>query len=83
MQNRIKQLRLNSLEAENTISDERALLVTEYYKSIGGRDIPVPIQRAEAFKYIFENKELCVNEGELIIGERGPKPKATPTYPEI
>lgn len=40
-------------------------------------------QRALAFKYILEHKYICVNEGELIVGERGPAPKATPTYPEI
>ena len=44
---------------------------------------PVPVQRALAFKYILEHKYICVNEGELIVGERGPAPKATPTYPEI
>ena len=31
----------------------------------------------------LEHKYICVNEGELIVGERGPAPKATPTYPEI
>jgi pyruvate formate-lyase/glycerol dehydratase family glycyl radical enzyme len=32
---------------------------------------------------MLENKAICINEGELIVGERGPAPKATPTYPEI
>lgn len=45
--------------------------------------IPIPLQRANCFKYIFENKKLCYNRGELIVGERGPGPKQTPTYPEI
>jgi formate C-acetyltransferase len=31
----------------------------------------------------MENKAVCINEGELIVGERGPAPKATPTYPEV
>jgi formate C-acetyltransferase len=31
----------------------------------------------------MRNKEICINDGELIVGERGPAPKATPTYPEI
>lgn len=38
---------------------------------------------ALAFKYILEHKYICVNEGEWFVGERGPAPKATPTYPEI
>jgi hypothetical protein len=28
-------------------------------------------------------RRLCINKGELIVGERGPAPKETPTYPEI
>ncbi len=35
------------------------------------------------FKYLMENKSIWIGDGELIVGERGPKPKATPTYPEI
>jgi formate C-acetyltransferase len=34
-------------------------------------------------EYILKHKKICINEGELIVGERGPAPKATPTYPEI
>jgi formate C-acetyltransferase len=41
------------------------------------------MQRAHCFAYIFRHKALCLNGDELIIGERGPTPKATPTYPEI
>jgi formate C-acetyltransferase len=26
---------------------------------------------------------ICISEGELIVGERGPAPRATPTYPEL
>ena len=36
-----------------------------------------------SFEYILQHKTICINEGELIVGERGPAPKATPTYPEI
>jgi formate C-acetyltransferase len=80
---RIKQLREQSLNAVNRISAERALLITEFYKnhSISGDSIPV--QRAKSFDYILSNKAICINENELIAGERGPAPKATPTYPEI
>ena len=31
----------------------------------------------------MENKAICILPGELIVGERGPEPKATPTYPEV
>ena len=83
MTERIRKLREQSLNAENRISAERALLITEFYQSGMADAEPVPVQRALAFKYILEHKYICVNEGELIVGEREPAPKATPTYPEI
>lgn len=83
MTERIRKLREQSLNAENRISAERALLITEFYQSGMADAEPVPVQRALAFKYILEHKYICVNEGELIVGERGPAPKATPTYLEI
>ena len=83
MTERIRKLREQSLNAENRISAERALLITEFNQSGMADAEPVPVQRALAFIYILEHKSICVNEGELIVGERGPAPKATPTYPEI
>lgn len=83
MNTRITNLRNNSLSATNSLSTERALLVTAFYKSIAGQNIPVPIQRAMAFRHIMENKSICILPDELIVGERGPSPKSAPTYPEI
>ncbi len=83
LSDRIKKLREQSLNAVNRISAERALLITEFYKSGVAAAEPIPVQRALSFKYILENKFICINDGELIVGERGPAPKATPTYPEI
>jgi len=31
----------------------------------------------------MEHKTICINEGELIVGEKGPEPKAAPTFPEL
>ncbi|MBE0663828.1 MAG: glycyl radical protein [Bacteroidales bacterium] len=83
MNSRITNLRNQSLEAVNTLSVERALLITAFYKSIAGQEVPVPLQRAMAFRHIMENKSICILPDELIVGERGPAPKAAPTYPEI
>lgn len=80
---RIEKLREQSLNAVNCISAERALLVTEFYQSPEAQQLSIPLQRARCLNYILENKKICINEGELIVGERGPAPKATPTYPEI
>jgi formate C-acetyltransferase len=62
---------------------ERARLLTEFYESGAAEKVSVPVARAMAFRYLLENKALWIGEGELIVGERGPEPKATPTYPEI
>ncbi len=83
MNTRIKKLRNESLTAVNRISAERALLITEFYKSDIAQKVSIPVKRAMAFKHILENKNICINEGELIVGERGPAPKATPTYPAV
>lgn len=83
MNSRISKLRTQSLDALNTLNAERAILVTEFYKSDAVKGVSVPVQRGLCFKHIAANKFLCVNEGELIVGERGPAPKSTPTYPEI
>jgi formate C-acetyltransferase len=83
MNKRIKRLRQRSLKAKPRISLERALLLTRFYKSGQADKVSVPVARALAFKYLLEHKKLCINRGELIVGERGPAPKATPTYPEI
>ena len=80
---RIQQLRDESLNATYTISAERALLLTEFYKSNQALGDSIAVQRAKAFQHILNNKFICINSGELIVGERGPAPKATPTYPEI
>jgi len=83
MNERITKLRTETLEAKPTISAERARLVTEFYKRPETRGLSTPMQHALAFKHIMENKRIVFNDGELIVGERGPAPKATPTYPEV
>jgi pyruvate formate-lyase/glycerol dehydratase family glycyl radical enzyme len=80
---RIKKLRDQSLNAINRLDAERALLVTNFYKSGIDSKVSTPVMRALALNHILVNKFICINEDELIVGERGPAPKATPTYPEI
>ncbi len=76
-------LREQSLNATETITAERAQLITRFYASREAVGLSAPVLRARAFEYLLRNKAICINEGELIVGERGPSPKATPTYPEI
>lgn len=80
---RIQRLRRRSLDAQPRISVERAVLLTDFYQSAAARNASVPVRRALAFKHILENKAIWIGEDELIVGERGPAPKETPTYPEI
>jgi hypothetical protein len=47
---RVKNLREQSIEAVETITAERAVLMTEFYKSDEARELPVPIKRARAFE---------------------------------
>lgn len=80
---RIQQLRKESRNAINSISAERALLLTEFYRQPTTSTLSIPLQRAGSFEYILRNKSIYIGKDELIVGERGPAPKATPTYPEI
>jgi formate C-acetyltransferase len=79
---RVAQLRQQSLEAVETLSTERAELLTDFYRQHTALT-SAPVKRALAFRYLLEHKTLCLNPGELIVGEKGPAPKATPTYPEL
>ncbi|MBN2246620.1 MAG: formate C-acetyltransferase/glycerol dehydratase family glycyl radical enzyme, partial [Candidatus Aminicenantes bacterium] len=83
MNDRIRKLREQSLDARPTITPERASLITEFYKSDLAEQVSSPMRRALAFKHLLGKKAVCINEGELIVGERGPAPKLTPTYPEV
>ncbi|RDY26596.1 glycyl radical protein [Romboutsia weinsteinii] len=79
---RTRKLRHQSLEAQPYISIERARLITEAYKKYEG-SVETPILRALAFKYYIENRTICINDGELIVGEKGDAPQGSPTYPEL
>jgi len=82
MTDRVRRLRQESLDAPATLSPERARLLTEFCSREHSL-VSAPVKRALAFRYILENKEIWLGEGELIVGERGPAPKASSTYPEV
>lgn len=79
---RIARLRKKSFEAVPSISIERAVLVTRFYKKNYGK-YSTPVLRALNFKYLCENKTIYIGDDELIVGERGPCPKAVSTFPEL
>ncbi|MHB8901291.1 MAG: trans-4-hydroxy-L-proline dehydratase [Thermoguttaceae bacterium] len=83
MTDRVRRLRGESVETRPYVSTERAELVTAFYQGDVPRQVSAPVCRALALRHVMENKTICINPGELIVGERGPAPKATPTYPEL
>ncbi|KPJ60836.1 MAG: formate acetyltransferase [Latescibacteria bacterium DG_63] len=82
MSDRVARLRKQSVEARPVLSTERAELITEFYKKDLGT-LSFPVRRALALKHLLERKAICINDGELIVGEKGSAPKAAPTYPEL
>lgn len=79
---RVKKLREESLKAVPHIWIGRGELVTEAYKKYEGK-YSVPVLRALVFKDILENRPVCINDGELIVGEKGDSPAGAPTFPEL
>ncbi len=82
MTERVKRLRTKSVDALPSISAERAKLMTQFYQENSGK-YSAPVMRALAFQHFCEHKTIYIGQDELIVGERGPEPKATPTYPEL
>jgi trans-4-hydroxy-L-proline dehydratase len=80
---RVARLRQESLDAVPAIATERAELITDFYRQCGPGLLSAPMRRALAFKHLMEYKTVYIGDGELIVGEKGPAPKATPTYPEL
>lgn len=82
MNERIKRLHKQSVETEPTLTIERALIETAFYKENYGK-MPNCILRARNFYEICKKKTIYIGKDELIVGERGPVPKAVPTFPEL
>src|SRR3569832_1461879 len=81
MEERVARLRSETLETKPWVSIERARLLTEFYRN--DRSASAPVQRARALAYLMEHKTIYIGPDDLIVGERGPAPKGTPTFPEL
>ena len=79
---RVQRLRAASLQAVPAISTERAELLTQFYAQ-HTELLSEPVRRAKALEYLMEHQGIFLGVDELIVGEKGPAPKATPTYPEL
>jgi len=79
---RVARLRQHSLAAVPTLCSERARLVTEWYAA-HSELLSAPMERALVFEHLLKNVTVKIWPDELIVGEKGPGPKAAPTYPEL
>lgn len=82
MNERIRRLREQSENTPPRLYLERADLETDVYLKYEGT-VSVPELRALTLKHVMENKTLCINNGELIVGEKGDGPQSAPTFPEL
>ncbi len=82
MNDRVKRLHQQSIDTPTTLTIERALIETAFYKENYGK-MPNCILRAKNFYEICKKKTIYIGADELIVGERGPVPKAVPTFPEL
>ncbi|MFC2095865.1 pyruvate formate lyase family protein, partial [Candidatus Bipolaricaulota bacterium] len=84
MNERIQRLHDRCLQAKPSVSAERAMLLTDFYRRDIAKDASSPaVLRALSFQHLLVNQTIWIGEDELIVGERGPSPKATSTYPEL
>jgi len=82
MNDRIRRLREESFSTRPSFSAERAVLTTEFHREWQGRVSP-PLLRAMNFRHLCEKKTIYIGRDELIVGERGPRPRAVSSFPEL
>ena len=82
MNERIQKLREISVNTPVHIDLERAKIETDFYKANDGK-YSIPVMRAMTLKEYFSKKTLSLGDGELIVGEKGKDPQASPTFPEL
>ena len=59
-----------------------ATIETDFYRENDGK-YSIPVMRAMVLKEYFSKKTLYLGDGELIVGEKGKDPQASPTFPEL
>lgn len=82
MNERIQKLRELSVTTPVHIDLERARIETDFYRKNDGK-YSIPVMRAMVLKEYFSKKTLYLGDGELIVGEKGKDPQASPTFPEL
>ncbi len=70
-------------DAPVCLCPERANLITAYFKHHNNISLPIVIQKAQAFRYLLENKSARIFPEELIIGNVGCHRKSAIIQPEL
>ncbi|MCO5384868.1 MAG: formate C-acetyltransferase/glycerol dehydratase family glycyl radical enzyme [Desulfosporosinus sp.] len=77
---RITQLRTMMVNTVPEIFADRARLITESYAQTKG--LPYVLRRAKALAHILDYMDICMTDGELIVGSYAGKPRGCQVYPE-
>ncbi|MFW9963318.1 MAG: glycyl radical protein [Candidatus Sifarchaeia archaeon] len=80
MTSRSQRLKQRMLDAEPTISSERAVLFTEYVKDNWSET--AILRNAGAFAHVLDNITIRIEPDELIVGNMGPTPRSCQVFPE-
>lgn len=78
--NRIMRLRNMIVDTVPEIFADRARLITESYEQTKG--LPYILRRAKALAHILEHMDVCMTDGELIVGSYAGRPRGCQVYPE-
>ncbi|MCH5185093.1 MAG: glycyl radical protein [Oscillospiraceae bacterium] len=78
---RIPRLIEHLFEKMPEIEADRAVLITESYRSTEGE--PVITRRAKAFEHILENIPIIIRPEELIVGSATQSPRSCQVFPEF
>ncbi len=77
---RIDLLKKSLFASKPRIEADRAVLLTESYKST--EDLPIIERRSKAFAHILHNLPITIRENELVVGANTIMPRSCQTFPE-
>lgn len=77
---RIDLLKKSLFASKPRIEADRAVLLTESYKST--EDLPIIERRSKAFAHILRNLPITIRENELVVGANTIMPRSCQTFPE-
>ena len=78
---RVRRAVRRNLDAVPELFAYRALAVTRSYRESEG--LPLATRRAMMFERIMAEQPVLIQDGELIVGMKTPRPHGSPAYPEI